>query len=114
MSSTCCFLASIFHLSTWSSYWGQLYCEEDSSLFRLLLSGEFVISGFANGDLRARLNHKNSEQMTRLLKRLRIHGLIKRAGKRYRYYLTDFGCRVATLALKLREMVVIPSLAFEL
>lgn len=91
-----------------------LLCEEDSSLFRLLLSGEFVISGFANGDLRARLNNKNSEQMTRLLKRLRIHGLIKRAGKRYRYYLTDFGCRVATLALKLREMVVIPSLAFEL
>ena len=36
-----------------------------------------------------------------------MHGLIKRAGKRYRYYLTDFGCQVATLALKLREMVII-------
>jgi len=91
-----------------------LLCEDDSSLFRLLLSGEFVISGFANGDLRAHLTDKNSGQITRLLKRLRIHGLIKRAGKRYRYYLTDFGCRVATLALKLREMVVIPSLAFGL
>lgn len=90
-----------------------LLCEEDTSLFRLLLSGEFVISGFANGDLRAKLAGKNSGQITRLLKRLRIHGLIKRAGKRYRYYLTDFGCRVATLALKLREMVVIPSLAFD-
>jgi hypothetical protein len=90
-----------------------LLCEEDSSLFRLLLSGEYVISGFANGDLRAHLTDKNSGQITRLLKRLRIHGLIKRAGKRYRYYLTDFGCRVATLALKLREMVVIPSLAFD-
>lgn len=90
-----------------------LLCEEDSSLLRLLLSGEFVISGFANGDLHAHLNHKNSGQITRLLKRLRIHGLIKRAGKRYRYYLTDIGCRVATLALKLREMVVIPTLAFQ-
>jgi hypothetical protein len=90
-----------------------LLCEEDSSLFRLLLSGEFGISGFANGDLRAHLTDKNSGQVTRLIKRLRIHGLIKRAGKRYRYYLTDFGCRVATLALKLREMVVIPSLAFQ-
>ena len=91
-----------------------LLCEDDSSLFRLLLSGEFVISGFANGDLRARLAGMNSGQIMRLLKRLRIHGLIKRAGKRYRYYLTDFGCRVATLTLKLREMVVIPSLAFGL
>ena len=90
-----------------------LLCEEDASLFRLLLSGEFVIQGFANSDLRAHLTNKNSGQITRLLKRLRIHGLIKRAGKRYRYYLTDFGCRVATLALKLREMVVIPSLAFD-
>ena len=90
-----------------------LLCEEDTSLFRLLLSGEFVISGFANGDLRAHLTNKNSGQITRLLKRLRIHGLIKRAGKRYRYYLTDFGCRVATMALKLRELVVIPSLAFD-
>jgi hypothetical protein len=88
-----------------------LLAEEDSSLFRLLLSGEFVISGFSNQALRTRLTDKNSGQITRLLKRLRVHGLIKRAGKRYRYYLTNFGCQVATLALKLREMVIIPCLA---
>jgi len=87
--------------------------EEDSSLFRLLLSGEFVISGFSNKILRTRLPNKNSSQITRLLKRLRVHGLVKRAGKRYRYYLTDFGCQVATLSLKLREMVVIPALAHD-
>jgi hypothetical protein len=88
-----------------------LLSEEDSSLFRLLLSGQFVISGFSNRDLRTQLTDKNSGQITRLLKRLRMHGLIKRAGKRYRYYLTDFGCQVSTLALKLREMVIIPTLA---
>lgn len=88
-----------------------LLSEEDSSLFRLLLSGEFVISGFSNKALRTQLPHKNSGQITRLLKRLRVHGLVKRAGKRYRYYLTDFGCQVATLALKVREMVIIPALA---
>ena len=89
-----------------------LLCEEDASLFRLLLSGEFVISGFANRDLRTHLTDKTSGQITRLLKRLRMHGLIKRAGKRYRYYLTDFGCQVSTLALKLREMIIIPALAY--
>jgi len=41
----------------------------------------------------------------------RVHGLIKRVSKRYKYYLTNFGRQVSTMALKLREMVIIPSLA---
>jgi hypothetical protein len=88
-----------------------LLSEEDSSLFRLLSQGEFVINGFSNKDLRQQLSGKNSGQITRLFKRLRVHGLIKRAGKCYRYYLTAPGRRVAITALKLREMVVIPQLA---
>lgn len=89
----------------------KLLSEEDSSLLRLLLQGEFVINGFSNKTLRQHLPGKNSGQITRLFKRLRVHGLIKRAGKCYRYYLTDFGRRVAAAALKLREMVIIPQLA---
>jgi hypothetical protein len=90
-----------------------LLSEEDASFFRLLTSGEFVIAGFSNKRLRDALPEKNSEQLTRLLKRLRVHGLIKRVNKSYRYYLTDFGRQVTLMALKLREMVVIPSLAFD-
>lgn len=88
-----------------------LLTEEDTSLFRLLLRGEFTISGFANKDLRRLLPAKNSGQITRLLKRLRMHGVIKRVRNRYKYYLTNFGRHVTTMALKLREMVIIPSLA---
>lgn len=88
-----------------------LFAEEDASLFRLLLSGEFAISGFANKNLAQLLPHKNSGQITRLLKRLRVHGLIKKVGRHYKYYLTDFGRQVALMALKLREMVIIPQLA---
>ena len=51
--------------------------------------------------------------MTRLLRRLRAHGLIKKVSKRYKYYLTEFGRQAATMALKLREMTVIPQLAFD-
>jgi len=40
-----------------------------------------------------------------------VHGVIKKVGRRYKYYLTDFGRQAATMALKLSEMVVIPSLA---
>jgi len=40
--------------------------------------------------------------------------VIKKVGKRYKYYLTDFGCQAAAMGLKLREMVVIPTLAYHL
>jgi hypothetical protein len=91
-----------------------LLAEEDSSFFRLLADGQFVIAGFSNKALRQNLPEKNSGQITRLLRRLRQHGLVKRVSKRYRYYLTDFGRQVTLIALKLREMVIIPSLAFEI
>jgi len=89
-----------------------LFSEEDTCLFRSLLQGEFFISGFTNKQLRNHLSAKSARQVTRLLKRLRVHGVIKKVGKRYKYYLTDFGREVAAMALKLREMVIIPQLAF--
>jgi hypothetical protein len=89
-----------------------LFSEEDTCLFRTLLQGEFFISGFTNKQLRTLLSDKSASQVTRLLKRLRVHGVIKKVGKRYKYYLTDFGRQAAGMALKLREMVVIPELAF--
>ena len=90
-----------------------LFSEEDTFLFRTLLQGEFFISGFTNQQLRTQyLSNKSASQVTRLLKRLRVHGVIKKVGKRYKYYLTDFGRQTAAMALKLREMVVIPTLAF--
>jgi hypothetical protein len=89
-----------------------LLSEEDACLFRLLSRGEFFITGFTNRSLRQHLSHKNSGQVSRLLKRLRVHGLIKRVGRRYKYYLTEFGRQIAMMALKLRELVIIPELAY--
>ena len=91
-----------------------LLSQEDTFLFRLLLNGDFLIQGFSNSALRHHLSTLNSAQVSRLLKRLRVHGLIRKVQKRHRYYLTQFGRQVAILALKLREMVIIPHLAFNL
>ncbi len=90
-----------------------LLSEEDSLFFQLLNKGRFVIAGFSNKALRLLLPDKSAGQITRLLRRLRAHGLIKRVNKRYRYYLTDFGRQVSLTALKLRHMVIIPTFAFE-
>ena len=70
-----------------------LFTEEDTSLFRLLLHGEFFISGFTNKRLRQHLSDKSSSQVSRLLKRLRVHGLVKRVANTYKYYLTAFGVK---------------------
>jgi len=88
-----------------------LLAEEDACLFRLLARGEFSISGFTNRSLRQHLPHQNSGQVSRLLKRLRVHGLIKKIGQHYKYYLTELGRQVILMALKLRELIIIPELA---
>ena len=88
-----------------------LLAEEDTSVFRALVRGEFTVSGFTNQDLRRHLD-KTSAQVTRLLKRLRVHGLIKKVGRRYKYYLTQFGRQVILMLLKLREMVIIPEFTY--
>jgi hypothetical protein len=88
-----------------------LFSEEDTCLFRTLLQGEFAISGFTNKQLRQYFSNKSANQVTRLINRLRAHGIIKKVGKRYKYYLTELGRQSTAMTLKLREMVVIPSLA---
>ncbi len=82
----------------------------DAELFRTLMRGEFNISGFRNRDLRVHLHGKTPYQVSRFLKRLRQHGLIKKIGKAYKYYLTNLGRRVGVVALKLKEMFIIPAL----
>jgi len=77
-----------------------------------LVRGEFNISGLQNKTLRHHLPEFSSGQVSRLIKRLRTHGLIKKVGRSYKYYLTTFGKDVIATALELRELVIIPQLAF--
>jgi hypothetical protein len=86
-----------------------LFSEEDTCLFRTLSQGEFAISGFTNKQLRQYLANKSANQVTRLINRLRAHGIIKKVEKCYKYYLTELGRQWTTMALKLREVFVIPT-----
>jgi hypothetical protein len=88
-----------------------LLSDEDAAMLRVLLRGEFMISGFTARQLRPLFPDKNAGQISRLIKRLRVHGLIKKIGRTYKYYLTQAGRQVTVTALKLRELYVIPALA---
>ncbi len=87
---------------------------KDEALFEVIARGEFNISGFRNKRLRALLPAFNSGQISRLLKRLRMHGLIKKATRCYKYYLTVPGRQVIALGLKLKNLVIVPELAQEI
>jgi hypothetical protein len=93
------------------SYRGfNLFHGKDLDLFQAILRGEFTISGFQARQLRQHLPGLSGAQLSRSLKRLRLHGLLKKIGKRYKYYLTTLGRTVTTAALKLRQLVLIPML----
>jgi len=86
-----------------------LFCDIDVDLFRAVVEGGYNVSGFRNRDIQVRLG-LNGRQVTALFKRLREHGLVKKIGGTFKYYLTALGRRVTATGLKLREMAVIPLL----
>ena len=87
------------------------FCEEDRSVLLAIVRGENVITGFRHTDIARQLPRASNNQVSRYIKRLRVHGLIKRIGGRYKYYITEIGRRAVLSGLKLRELVVIPQLS---
>ncbi len=82
----------------------------DQTLCEQLVRGEFLISGLRNKDLR-QLTGRTTAQISHALKRLRLHGLLKKGAHSYKYYFTQFGSHVILTALKLKSLVLIPALA---
>ena len=86
---------------------------EEARLFQAVLGGAFLLKGFTNRDLRSCLDgpdppdpadsRRRSGQVTRQLRLLRAHGLIRKVtGTRY-YRVSDQGQRTMTAALTLRD-----------
>lgn len=89
-----------------------LFCDADLSLLITVLRGEYNIFGFRNKDIRMRLPEFNTGKISRLIKRLKVFGLIKKAGRTYKYYLTKLGKELVITAEKLKETVLIPALNY--
>jgi hypothetical protein len=88
-----------------------LFTDDDLNLFASLARGEFNINGLQNKSLRKHFSETTSSAMTRILKRLHVHGIIRKVGKTYKYYVTQLGKAVITAGLTIRNMSVIPQLA---
>jgi len=86
-----------------------LFSPDDEAVFHAIAQGGVQGFGIRNSGLRATLD-KTSGQASRILKRLRNHGLIKKVANTYKYYLTTLGRQVVATSLKLKELFVIPNL----
>jgi len=90
---------------------------DDSELFRAMSSGEFLVHGFRNKDLRALLHPKVDEnpvhrrqlsaRLSRQLRLFRMHGLIFKVSKTHSYRLTKKGHEIMAVAIKLRDINVL-------
>lgn len=86
-----------------------LFCQSDLQVLLAVLAGEHNISGLTNKLLRKSMPW-TSAQVSRLLKRLRAHGIIKKIARTFKHYATQTGRRLLLVPLKLREHLIIPSL----
>jgi len=64
------------------------------------------LKGITNKTLRSMLPEKKPWQLSRILKRLRLHGLIKKIGHAYKYYLTRLGKQVIVAGLSFKNICV--------
>ena len=75
------------------------------SLFMIISSGEYLINGFNNKNIRRKYfaedseNPRNINKMTRTLSKLRAHGIIKKVSKKNKYYLTTTGRKLISSIL---------------
>jgi hypothetical protein len=89
----------------------QYHGEFDLYLLETFARGEHCIRGFQNKSLKRFLPGKTCAQISRLLKRLRLHGLIKKIAGTYKYYLTNLGKRLIITSLRIKEHIIVPSLS---
>jgi hypothetical protein len=85
----------------------------DLALFRAAMAGEHAIQGFRNADITKRLYprpptdrdeaHRRCERVSRLIVKLRGHGLIAKIPRARRYRITRYGHRVMTAALAIHD-----------
>lgn len=86
--------------------------QDDVHLFAAVLRGEHLLSGFANRDVRSSLcgftrnkaeSRRHAARVSRLLKRLHMHGLIARIQRSRRWRVTHKGHALMTMVLMLHD-----------
>ncbi len=87
------------------------FSADDLAILIAITRGEFNINGFRNKNLQKLLGFTGSK-ISRLIKRLKVHGLIKKANDSYKYYMTKIGKETIIMAEKIKELVLVPAYCY--
>lgn len=88
------------------------WSEPDAALLAAVSRGEYAINGLRNRDLRRQLwpkagtdtqEHQRAGKVTRQLRLLRAHGLLRKVNGTHRYVLTESGRQIITALLAARQ-----------
>jgi len=92
------------------------WSEEDTALFEAVSRGEFAINGFRNRDLQSHLydspadtpqeSHRRSARVSRQLRMLRAHGLIRKVNATHRYTISPTGRDILTAILATQHVTL--------
>lgn len=94
------------------SYRGfNFFAECDLRVLEVISRGEYMTFGMQGKDIRQHLKDINSSAMSRIFKRLRLHGIIERMPGSYKYFPTAYGKEVIAAGLTVKNLVLIPALA---
>lgn len=87
------------------------FSKDDLAILLAIIRGEFNIQGFRNKHLRNLLGF-SSNKVSRIIKRLWAHGLIKKVKDSYKYYVTKLGKQSIIMAQKIKELIIVPQFCF--
>jgi hypothetical protein len=87
------------------------FLEQDERVLQTLLRGEHALAGVTARGLRSVLEGWTRGRISRLLKRFRLHGLLRKIGHTYTYHLTPLARRVVTAVLDIKNTMMVPQLA---
>lgn len=93
------------------SYRGNFFAERDLRVLEAISHGEYMTFGMQGKDIRQYLGEISSSAMSRIFKRLRLHGIIERIPGTYKYFPTAYGKEVIAAGLAIKNLVLIPALA---
>jgi hypothetical protein len=92
------------------------WSDEDSRLLHIISQGEFILNGFRNRDILTQVSPKclacpyekrrAMARVSRMLKVLRAHGLIRKVPRSYRYNLTLKGRKITSAILQYQNITL--------
>ncbi len=82
----------------------------DLSVLEAISKGEYMTFGIQGKQIRQHLPKITPSAMTRIFKRLKVHGLIEKIPGSYKYLITALGKEIIAAGLSIKNLILVPAL----